>query len=86
MSFCGRLCSGMQTSFRGYPTTSLTQLLGIGSDVLSKIGMSRFWCLFVSSGIFCAAQVCGARIENPHLLGFVSGLTGCKTLITFREC
>lgn len=38
--------------------------------------MSRFWCLFISSTIFLVAQVCGARIENPHLLGFLSGLTG----------
>ncbi len=38
--------------------------------------MSRFWCLFVSSCIFLVAQICGARIENPHVLGFVSGLTG----------
>ena len=38
--------------------------------------MSRFWCLFASSLIFCGAQLCGARIQNPNLLGFVSGLTG----------
>ncbi|MCJ1256468.1 hypothetical protein MMC24_004289 [Lignoscripta atroalba] len=50
---------------------------GVGSDlIVKKFGMSRFWCLFTSSSIFCAAQVCGARIENPNYLGFVSGLTG----------
>lgn len=56
-------------------------LSGVGSDlIVKKLGMSRFWCLFVSSAIFCGAQVCGARIENPHFLGFVSGLTGCACL------
>lgn len=56
-------------------------LSGVGSDlIVKKLGMSRFWCLFVSSAIFCGAQVCGARIENPHLLGFVSGLTGCACI------
>jgi len=50
---------------------------GIGSDlIVKKLGMSRFWCLFISSSIFLVAQICGARIENPHVLGFVSGLTG----------
>ena len=38
--------------------------------------MNRFWCLFISSSIFCGAQICGARIENPNYLIFVSGLTG----------
>ena len=38
--------------------------------------MSRFWCLFVSSSIFLIAQICGTRIDNPHVLGFVSGFTG----------
>lgn len=38
--------------------------------------MSRFWCLFISSILFLFAQVCGAQIENPHTLGFLSGLTG----------
>lgn len=40
--------------------------------------MSRFWCLFVSSSIFCIAQICAFFIENPHLLLLLSGLTGCK--------
>ncbi|KAL9113170.1 MAG: hypothetical protein Q9187_007667 [Circinaria calcarea] len=52
-------------------------LSGIGSDIIvKKLHMSRFWCLLVSSGIFCVAQVCGARIENPDLLVCVSGTTG----------
>lgn len=38
--------------------------------------MSRFWCLFISSIIFLFAQVCGSQIDNPHSLGFLSGLTG----------
>ena len=50
---------------------------GIGSDVLVKrLNRSRFWCVFVSAVIFCAAQACAIRIENPHHLIFVSGLTG----------
>ena len=38
--------------------------------------MSRFWCLFVSSSIFLVAQICGTNINDPRVLGFVSGLTG----------
>ena len=50
---------------------------GIGSDlIVKKLHMNRFWCLFISSSIFCAAQICGACIENPNYLIFVSGLTG----------
>lgn len=49
---------------------------GIGSDRIVKLGMSRFWCLFISSILFLFAQVCGTQIENPHALGFLSGLTG----------
>lgn len=50
---------------------------GIGSDIIvKKLGMSRFWCLFISSIIFLFAQVCGTTIDNPHTLGFLSGLTG----------
>lgn len=40
--------------------------------------MSRFWCLLVASVVDCVAQICGARVENPHMLLFVSALTGCK--------
>ena len=51
--------------------------LGIGSDIIvRKLEMSRFWCLFISSMIFLFAQVCGTQIDNPHVLGFLSGLTG----------
>ncbi|KAA6410012.1 MAG: hypothetical protein FRX48_06626 [Lasallia pustulata] len=50
---------------------------GVGSDIIVKaLGMSRYWCLCAASSIFCAAQICGLMVENPHLLGFVSGLTG----------
>ena len=28
--------------------------------------------------MFCVAEISGARIENPHLLPFLSGMTGCK--------
>lgn len=34
------------------------------------------WCLLVASVIFLLAQACALVIENPHLLGFVSGLSG----------
>ncbi|KAI9816174.1 MAG: hypothetical protein M1827_001775 [Pycnora praestabilis] len=50
---------------------------GVGSDLLvKKLGMSRFWCLVASSAIFCAAQLCAIKIENPHYLWAVSGMTG----------
>ncbi|MCJ1251376.1 hypothetical protein MMC30_008609 [Trapelia coarctata] len=53
------------------------RLLRIGSDlIVKKLHMSRFWCLFISSCAFCAAQLCGARIENPNLLIYISGSTG----------
>jgi len=52
---------------------------GIGSDVIVKrFHASRFWCLVFSSCLFTVAQICGVRIENPHVLGFLSGLTGRK--------
>ena len=77
-SFVGRLLSGTFSSYF-YVTLLLTKLQGIGSDIIvKKLHMSRFWCLLVSSAIFCAAQICGARIENPDLLVFVSGTTGRK--------
>ena len=34
------------------------------------------WCLVVASLIFSVAQIFALRTENPHLLGFVSGLSG----------
>lgn len=50
---------------------------GIGSDVLvRRFGMSRFWCLFGSSSVFVAAQICAITITNPTFLVFVSGLSG----------
>lgn len=51
--------------------------LGVGSDFLVRsLHASRLWCLFVASIIFLMAQVCALNIENPHLLGLVSGLSG----------
>jgi hypothetical protein len=51
--------------------------IGIGSDVVvKKLHMSRFWCVIISSLVFCAAQVAGATVENQNSLVFVSGLTG----------
>lgn len=38
--------------------------------------MSRSWCLFISSTILLLAQVCGTQIDNPHVLGLLSSLTG----------
>ncbi|PGH06532.1 hypothetical protein GX51_02357 [Blastomyces parvus] len=52
-------------------------LSGIGSDILVKrLHMSRFWCLFTSAVIFCAAQLAGFMISDPHQLVAVSSLTG----------
>jgi MFS family permease len=52
-------------------------LSGIGSDVLvSRLGRSRFWCLFVSACIFVAAQWTATQVENPNYLVLVSSLTG----------
>ncbi|KAF7559454.1 hypothetical protein G7046_g4693 [Stylonectria norvegica] len=52
-------------------------LSGVGSDFLVK-GMhaSRVWCLVFACVVFCLAQICALNIENPHLLGLVSGLSG----------
>ena len=76
MSFCGRLISGMFSLHIPEPNTN-SVWPGIGSDIIvRKLGMSRFWCLFISSMIFLFAQVCGTQIESPHVLGFLSGLTG----------
>lgn len=50
---------------------------GVGSDFLVRsLHASRIWCLFVASVVFLIAQVCALNIENPRLLGFVSGLSG----------
>ena len=76
MSFCGRLLSGrnhVSCIFEHF----LKFRLGIGSDlIVKKLSMSRFWCLFLSSSTFLLAQICGLSIDNPHLLGFLSGFTG----------
>src|SRR5688572_22971956 len=59
-------------------TTPLTMFhIGVGSDMLVKrLGASRVWCLVIACFIFFIAQVCALTITNPHLLGFVSGLSG----------
>ncbi|KAL2206648.1 major facilitator superfamily transporter [Sarocladium strictum] len=50
---------------------------GVGSDMLVKrLGASRVWCLVIACFVFFIAQVCALTITNPHLLGFVSGLSG----------
>jgi MFS family permease len=50
---------------------------GVGSDFLVKVlRASRVWCLVIASFIFCVAQICALNITSPHLLGFVSGLSG----------
>ncbi|PSR81892.1 major facilitator superfamily domain-containing protein [Coniella lustricola] len=52
-------------------------LSGVGSDFLVKIlHASRVWCLVIAGSIFFVAQFCAMNIINPHLLGFVSGLSG----------
>ncbi|POR36644.1 Putative membrane protein [Tolypocladium paradoxum] len=52
-------------------------LSGVGSDFLVKsLHASRLWCLFVACLVFLTAQACALNIRNPHLLGFVSGLSG----------
>ena len=77
MSSLGRILSGKPPSFR----CGQSNFVGVGSDIIvKKFNMSRMWCLFVSSLIFSIAQVCGARIENPHMLTVLSAMTGCKIL------
>ncbi|KAI9886668.1 MAG: hypothetical protein M1823_001511 [Watsoniomyces obsoletus] len=50
---------------------------GMGSDLIQlKLRMSRYWCLVLASAVFAAAQLCAIRIENPHYLWAVSGLSG----------
>ncbi|KAI9843650.1 MAG: hypothetical protein M1838_002525 [Thelocarpon superellum] len=52
-------------------------LSGVGSDFIVKVlGKSRQWCAVVASLLFTTAQICAIRIENPHHLWAVSGLTG----------
>jgi hypothetical protein len=77
-SFSGRLLSGTFYCRRMIILNSVSsQIPGVGSDFIVKVlHSSRVWCLIVASAIFLGAQVCALYIENPHLLGFVSGLTG----------
>jgi len=50
---------------------------GVGSDFLVKhLHASRVWCLVLATLIFFLAQICALNIENPNLLGLVSGLSG----------
>ncbi|KAF4971833.1 hypothetical protein FSARC_1436 [Fusarium sarcochroum] len=52
-------------------------LSGVGSDFLvNRLHASRLWCLVVACAVFIFAQVCALKIENPHLLGLVSGPSG----------
>ncbi|KAL2024005.1 hypothetical protein VTK56DRAFT_240 [Thermocarpiscus australiensis] len=52
-------------------------LSGVGSDFLVKaLHANRAWCLVIAGSVFCVAQICALNIVNPHLLGFVSGLSG----------
>ncbi|KAK4238626.1 major facilitator superfamily domain-containing protein [Achaetomium macrosporum] len=52
-------------------------LSGVGSDFLVKVlHASRVWCLVIACFVFSVAQLCAINITNPHLLGFVSGLSG----------
>ncbi|EFE35853.1 uncharacterized protein ARB_04787 [Trichophyton benhamiae CBS 112371] len=45
--------------------------------------MSRFWCVFVASILFCISQFGGAKISNPHHLLFISSLTGLAYGVLF---
>ncbi|KAL9103766.1 MAG: hypothetical protein Q9163_001225 [Psora crenata] len=79
MSFCGRLTSGkfFPNSTRPHKGPNAFLSTGVGSDlIVRRLSMSRFWCLVFSSLIFLLAQLCATQIENPHSLGYVSGLTG----------
>ena len=43
---------------------------------MKKLHASRVWCLVFATFVFFLAQVCALNIENPHLLWFVSSLSG----------
>lgn len=84
-SFTGRLLSGeldfalvyCQSCFIVQYVQLITAPLGVGSDFLVKVlKASRGWCLVIASFVFFIAQVCALNVENPHFLGFVSGLSG----------
>ncbi|KAI5287324.1 hypothetical protein KEM55_000023, partial [Ascosphaera atra] len=52
-------------------------LSGIGSDLLvNNLHVSRVWCLFASSLVFCIAQIAATMITNPHHLAVISSTTG----------
>ncbi|KAG5988021.1 hypothetical protein E4U52_006984 [Claviceps spartinae] len=52
-------------------------LSGVGSDFLATyLHASRLWCLLVASFIFLVSQACALVVNDPHFLGFVSGLSG----------
>ncbi|KAF3482816.1 uncharacterized protein GIQ15_02140 [Arthroderma uncinatum] len=80
ISFVGRLLSGisLSISYTLINKDTLTfPLSGIGSDfVVKRLHMSRFWCLFAASILFCISQFGGSTISNPRHLLFVSSLTG----------
>ncbi|KAG5209660.1 Nodulin-like domain-containing protein [Trichophyton interdigitale] len=59
-------------------------LSGIGSDfIVKRLHMSRFWCVFVASILFCISQLGGAKISSPHYLIFVSSMTGLAYGVLF---
>ncbi|PFH55665.1 hypothetical protein XA68_17857 [Ophiocordyceps unilateralis] len=50
---------------------------GVGSDLLVKrLHASRIWCLAIACVVFLAAQSSALAVQNPRLLGFVSGFSG----------
>ncbi|KAG5954160.1 hypothetical protein E4U57_004772 [Claviceps arundinis] len=52
-------------------------LSGVGSDFLATyLHASRLWCLLIASFIFLVSQACALVVNDPHFLGFVSGLSG----------
>jgi len=57
---------------------------GIGSDLIVKrLHHSRFWCAAISATIFALAQVAAIRVEDPHFLWAVSGLSGLAYGVLF---
>ncbi|EOA87824.1 hypothetical protein ACJQWK_02270 [Exserohilum turcicum] len=57
---------------------------GIGSDVIVKrLHHSRYWCAAISATIFALAQTTAIRVEDPHLLWAVSGLSGLAYGVLF---
>ncbi|KAI9863934.1 MAG: hypothetical protein M1824_005972 [Vezdaea acicularis] len=51
-------------------------LSGIGSDLLVRRHVSRFWCFTASSTLFLLAQLAALRIQNPSSLWLLSALSG----------